>query len=223
MLPPNPPRPFSLVDALFLVAAIAVGLALDRSLSLLEHVYTNTAVMGHEGYGALSSGRGDGEPRYFSHPPGPWAPGSSWQYLPVYVHLVSYRLTPILFAWTVGVAGLSFRGPRAPLRELARRPEVVTGAAVVASLLVSAAQYPRMLIEQPGFILHGWHWWWATWSSVVRAAGFAVAMAWLPLAARGSSSEGRGWLARLGRVVAACWVGVGLLDVLASWLGAVIR
>ncbi len=159
MLPPNPPRPFSLVDALFLVAATAVGLALDRSLSHLEHVYTNTSVITYEGYGALSSGLSSGEPRFYSPPPGFWPPGSPWRHLPLYVHLISCRLTPILFAWTVGVAGLSFRGPRAPLRGLARRPEVVTGAAVVASLLVSAAQYPGMLIEQPGFILHGWHWW----------------------------------------------------------------
>jgi hypothetical protein len=61
-------------------------------------------------------------------------------------------------------------------------------------------------------------WWFLTWFDVPRAAGYAVALAWITLALTGRFEADRGWQDRLGRLLGSCWIGLGFLSLLASWL-----
>ena len=94
--------------------------------------------------------------------------------------------------------------------------------AFVASAVVTVVGYPPLLIEASGpWTISSWAWryWWVyTWFALPRHAGFAVALAWLGLVLGGRWVSDRGWLDRAGRALGWCWIVMGSLSLLSSWL-----
>ncbi len=56
------------------------------------------------------------------------------------------------------------------------------------------------------------------WFNLPKWAGFAVAACWVTLALGNRFEAGGEWRDRLGFVLGGCWIGLGLLSLLASWL-----
>ena len=73
---------------------------------------------------------------------------------------------------------------------------------------------------RPGRYWDTWAWMMLMWSSLPRTAGLAVVLAWLLLWQGGRWKNDSGWLDRLGRVLGACWIGLGLANVTATWFRA---
>jgi hypothetical protein len=106
-------RRFSVLDAMILVAATAVGLAGIRAYSPAFCSY-----------------------QYTSIPPPPWL---NW--LAVVLSNWAFYLSPLPAAWTLAALMLRLRSPRPHVRRLMRQPGTVAGIAATMLILIGVVHY----------------------------------------------------------------------------------
>ena len=219
-VPMTRPRRFTLLDALALVMATAAGLAATRSLFDIKYVSDLASVEIRDGtrcgwvIAALSPSDA-ARPQALSH-------ATYWS------QRLAFWPCPCLAAWTLAVLTLASLPPHPPWRRLLRRPGIQAGLAWVAGLSAVAIASPPTVFRWSGlFSAAGggpmpplnWRGWWVhTWFALPGAAGLAVAVSWLSLAISGRWAADGAWPDRLGRLLGACWIGLGVLRLLASWV-----
>jgi hypothetical protein len=228
-------RPFTLVDAMILVAATAASFALGRDVIAVDSINSSMAWCLPE-QRFLHYGR---NARYDSvkDPIGRgYRPMSYW------TQRLALWPCPMLAAWTVATLGLTFLCAHPLSHRLLRRPGALAGVAFIVALAGTAAVFPQTLIERRGgqsefyrgpswatasserpakandVIIYGREWWIATCFALPRTAAFAVGVAWLALVASGRWRMGSGWLDRSGVVLGASWIFLGSVGVISSWL-----
>src|SRR5262245_48409691 len=108
----TPKRYFTLVDAIILIAAAAVGLALLRP-AFNELKFLGEFMLGKSGWEGIAM---------------------SFLYRLLYA-------PPLLIAWSVGTLALSLRQPRPPLHILTRSAGFVVNTAVLVGLLLAFFDY----------------------------------------------------------------------------------
>jgi hypothetical protein len=211
-------RPFGLSDALLLVAATALGLALTRSLSGFLAIDRSESInyrsngptpIGHR----FTLSRAYGEIR---------PPTSQVAHVRFWIERAAFWPCPCLLAWTSVVLARGVLPPRRPRFKSLRQPGIMAGVACLAAFCLAALESPGMLVTwwpksaPPEF--HWEDWWLFTWYALPRSAGYSVALTWLVLILSGCWAANRGWLDRLGRFIGLCWIGLALLTELASCL-----
>jgi len=212
MTPKPRSRPFTLLDALALVMATAIGFAATRSLADLQwtSILASVDITGGNRAGWVVAA--------FS--PSNTARPQGLSYATYWSQRIAFWPCPCLAAWTLAVLALALRRPRPPRRRLLRRPGTLAGLAWMASFFAVALVSPPTLFRWSGLLPpFDWQGWWVlTWLALPKAAGFAVAISWLTLTLSGRWVADRGWPDRLGRLLGSCWIGLGVLRLLASWL-----
>jgi hypothetical protein len=212
-------RPFTLLDALILIAATAVGFGLTRGLSGMAMITSRDSV-----YFANErpefSGHADDNSSYYTDAHG----RHLCRYWSGLVMFCSQRTAlwpcPTLAAWTLAVMILALVRPRPPRRRLFDRPGAVAGVAFVAAFAALTLIFPQSLIfyRSSGWSVH-WRCWWAMICfTLPRSAALAVSVSWLTLALVGRWRPDRRWLDRLGRLLGGCWIVLGVLRVISSWI-----
>jgi hypothetical protein len=106
-------RRFSVLDAMILVAATAVGFGGIRACSPAFYSYQYTPI-----------------------PPPPWL---NW--LAVVLSNWAFYLSPLPAAWTFAALVLRLRSPRPPLRRLMRQPGTVASFAATMLILIGVVHY----------------------------------------------------------------------------------
>lgn len=213
MAPSPRSRPFTLFDALALVLATAVGLAVTRSLAIFEYATRlDRVVFPDRSFGFMRILDG--------YSPSVKLPSEGISFATYWSQRVAFWPGPCLAAWTLAVLALALRPPRPPRRRLLRRPGTLAGLAWIASFFAVAVVSPPTVFlwsgRLPPFDWQGW--WVLTWLALPKAAGLAVAVSWLTLALSGRWVADRGWPDRLGRALGSCWIGLGVLRLLSSWM-----
>ena len=214
-------RRFTLLDCLVLLAATASGFAATRSLAGLQAIDRMETV--------------DYKDRGSEDPPGKltvfksqyYARGSRFPTWGTHMAYWAQRVTlwpcPCLAAWTLAVLTLTSCTSRIPGHQMLRRPGMIAGLAWIMGFCTLAVASPGILLAEwalPGAArtVYWRDWYFLTWFDLPRAAGFAVALAWITLAFSGRFEAECGWQDRLGRLLGSCWIGLGFLSLLASWL-----
>jgi hypothetical protein len=194
-------RRFTLLDAMLLVVAAAVGLTLAR-VTLPDQTSIKT-------------------------PPTPVAPAypAGVHSLPALIKLreilgsavtASATVSPSIMAFTIAVLFLRFRKPRPRSRLIFRHPGAMgCSAAFLALLIAILALTPTTLqsLGKPNF--HGWMF--NVWLIISRGAGMAVAGAWLTLAMSGQWRAAGDWIERMGQVLSVAWMLALLLEIALAW------
>jgi hypothetical protein len=213
-------RRFTLLDALALVMATAAGLAATRSLVDIKYLSDLASV-------EFRAGARSGwvvaafSPSDAARPQG-ISQATYWS------QRLAFWPCPCLAAWTLAVLALAFLPPHPPRRRLLRRPGILAGLAWIASFSAVGIAAPPTVFRWSGLLrpfrgepippLH-WRGWWAhTWFALPRAAGLAIAISWVSLALSGRWAAARGWPDQVGRLLGWCWIGLGVLRLLSSWL-----
>jgi hypothetical protein len=106
-------RRFSVLDAMILVAATALGLGGIRGCSPEFYSYQYTPI-----------------------PSPPWL-----RWLAVVLSNWAFYLSPLPAAWTLAALVLRLRSPRPPLRRLMRQPGTVAGVAATILILIGVVHY----------------------------------------------------------------------------------
>jgi hypothetical protein len=106
-------RRFSVLDAMILIAATAVGLGGIRVYSPAFYTYQYTPI-----------------------PPPPWV---NW--LAVVLSNWAFYLSPLPAAWTLAALVFRLRAPRPPLRRLMRQPGAVANSAATMLILIGIVHY----------------------------------------------------------------------------------
>ena len=212
-----PPRPFSLRDALILIAATAAGLAMTRDLTYLEgaghEVSTNVKLgVGKTlGYGTHFfdydfSIRDRMVPRRLSDRMG----------------LVVLWPMPCLTALTLSVLASGFGRTRWDVRG----PCEALGVAVVLALAFNAVLFPSILQEvvfpsRPGRVFAVWlNWRVLFWYTLPKPAGLAVAASWSCLWLSGPRETFHRWQDHAAAWLGALWIGLAVTSLAANWVRA---
>lgn len=208
-------RRLSTSDALVLVAATAIGLAVVRTIeaSAFSSIISSTSVVIWTGPNQVTTASGVLQD-YWQREGG--APGVMLSY---WGQRLSLWCAPCLASWTLAVLGLSCVHRRGD----PWRPGGVAGAAVLLALSCAAVSRPEMLFyyraRPAGPIYLDWlPWWLSLWLSAPRLAGFAVAASWSSLALAGGWKPERGWVDVAGRLLGSAWLVLGLAGLLTTWL-----
>jgi hypothetical protein len=191
-------RRMTLVDAMVLVAAAAVGFAVVQVV-----------------FKVLVGGS-------------PWVPenlfvfsAQGWTAFDVVVRATDLLalILPIVAAWTVSVPVLRLRKPRRRWRQVASEPGTVACLAALAATIWSALASAFALAldfslprgQQAPTI--DWFYWLRRWviNRVFVDIGLAVTITWMILAASGRWRRAGDWLDRLGRVLGIAWLIIGLV------------
>ena len=150
-------------------------------------------------------------------------------YAAYWAQRVSFWACPCLTTWTVAVAILAFVPPRPAVRRLMRRPGVMASIAFIVAFTALSIAMPSSLIEpaprfypERGTELYWDDWWIAVCFALPRVAALCVAVSWVTLAASGRCRRQGEWLDRLGTALGVCWLGLGLMRIVASALEAFV-
>lgn len=180
-------RKFSLLDAMILVAATGVGLALTRGLGNgWPVVLGRIREVGESGFAFTQLGLG----RLLE---------------------LLYVLIPCATLWTLALLVLRLRHPRPTLRHLVRQPGTV---ACCVTTLVVAIDAACVAIA---FLLTWVEWggpspmfglWRITYFIPIHV-GYSVAGSWLMLALTRRWRPEAGWIDRAGRILGIGWIGLG--------------
>jgi hypothetical protein len=194
LTPAIPCRRFTLLDAMFLIAATAVGLGCMRFLD------------------TANGGMPDVVGMLLSHNPAT----SSWDYsFAIFYALEGFK--PLLVTWTLAALSLRLRRPRPRINRLARQPgfaallvaislwgfSMVVGLVGVMVTPLLGWSFPERLI----FALRSGDLGWLGWH-----AGSAVAGVWMIMALGRFARREPGWVDWLGRILGIVWV--------VLWLGS---
>jgi hypothetical protein len=190
-------RPFTLVDAMALVLAVALATAEAR------HRFSDVRFLWGDDWSCVNMG---------------------FVMETVYrLDLVGRAvIVPYLTALTVVLIVLCFFGARSALRRSHRQPGVVALVAavvgIIAAVIIRAGPtlrhfrqpYAQLPFEHTLLILWGW---------CGRLAGLCVVACWVTLALGGRWRPERNWIGRVGRFVGVLWVASLPLWIAYSWLG----
>jgi hypothetical protein len=221
MTPMRRRRPFSLLDSLVLLAATACGFAVTRSLAGLQTIdrmeSVDYLVRGSED---PPGKRTSFKSQYYGR--GAINRPTSGQSLAYWIQRVTFWPCPCLAAWTLAVLPLTSCTSRMPRRQILRRPGMMAALAWIMGFSAAAVTSPGALAAwtSPGgaLTLYWQDWWFLTWFDLPRAAGYAVALSWITLALSGRFKADSGWQDRLGMLLGSCWIGLGFLSLLGSWM-----
>jgi hypothetical protein len=184
-------RPFTVLDAMILVAATAVGIWLGRSTQ--DFVTSDWPVVEWPDYWGKDAGTAYQETRWF-------------------LHRVSLAALPVAWPWTLALLVLRLRRPRPPVRRLIRQPGFAAGVAVTvvtaAIALGGFSTLAELTLWGVGRRGHG------IYDFVFghlcddrpQPCGPAVASAWGVLAVGRMCRREPGWIDRTGAVLGAYWV-----------------
>ncbi|MDG3006867.1 hypothetical protein [Paludisphaera mucosa] len=180
-------RPFGLSDAMILVAAAAIGLALARTpAAFVAHMFS----------------------RMPSRPP--------VHRTFAYLYDGFAAAFPMVAALTLAAILLRFRRPRPTFRRLVRQPGLIACAAAATALVIGLLHSLPVgfnFMGTSGF--DGWTYYASITES--HACDYAVVGAWLATALSGRWRPERSWIDRLGRVLGAAWIGVIVLEFVVTW------
>lgn len=185
----------TLVDAMILVAAAAVGLTVFQVVNKLGMLGSRLIVA-----------------NLFEAPPDGWRP----IYVIVRAQQVLEFLLPIVASWTMAVPLLRLRKPRRAWRRVARAPGMVACLAALAGLVWCTLGAASGFAISRGFsrwhLLPAYHFmsFFVT-DQVFADIGLAVAVAWAVLAVSGRWRPACDWHDRLGRVLGIAWLIIGLV------------
>jgi len=213
-------RPFTLLDSLVLLAATACGLAVTRSLAGLQAIDRMESV-DYQDRGSLDpSGKlTTFKSQYYTRGNGLSTGGMRMAY---WAQRAAFWPCPCLAAWTLALLALTCCASRAPTGRSLRRLGTMAGVAWIMGFSVVAMTSPGVVVAWalPGSVatVYWRDWWFLTWFDLPRAAGYSVAVAWIALVLIGGTEADCGWQDRLGTILGSCWVGLGFLSLLASWL-----
>jgi hypothetical protein len=186
-------RTFSLLDAMVLIAATAIGLG------------------GLRGWVELGAELGESVAT-IAHPEAGWSPWG-WAIYQGY-GLLGEVLLPFCCSWTLALLALRLRGPRPRLRRLARQPGAMACYSAAVGLIPaligvlgwvliwgprSGAGFDSQVWErllEPAFLV------------VPPLAGSAVLGSWATLLLGGRWRAERSWIDRAGRCLGVYWIGV---------------
>jgi hypothetical protein len=196
------PRPFTLLDAMVLVAATAIGLG---ALRAAVGDFTELRQQLRE---SLSSA---------SQTPVGWSP-LSWAIVSGY-GLVATAMVPFCWAWTVALVILRQRRPRPPRRRMGRQPGALACSAA-ALLLVPALVGPLWWCAVTG-LFGSMRYESAEWQKTLAVyfifipalTGFAVIGAWWSLYFGRRWRPESSWIDRVGRALGVYWIATVLLPV----------
>jgi hypothetical protein len=209
-----PARRFTMMDAMLLVAATAIGLGLVREFDRdFTSFIRDTYYQGWESQFGKAVG--------------------------MILRVIALTL-PCALAWTVATLALRLRPPRPPWRRLMRQPGFV--ACLAAPLPAAVAMLHRAVycyldtytnvitphsLPSPPFITHGAitssgmpvdsppEFWSSIFSGISTFTGPAISMtvavAWIILALSGRFRPERSWIDRLGRGLGVFWITVGTI------------
>ena len=212
-------RPFGLSDALLLVAATALGLALTRSLSGFLAIDRWESI-GYRRDGPTPIGHRTTLSRSYGEIGPPHA--SQVAHVRLWIDRVAFWPCPLLITWTLTVLAKAVLSAPRPRFKSLRQPGIMAGVACLAAFCLATLESPMMLVTwwpktaRPEFYLEDW--WLFTWFALPRAAGYSVALTWLVIILSGRWAANRGWLDRLGRFLGLCWIALASLTVLGSCL-----
>lgn len=214
----DPPRRLTLSDLLVLVIAIAVGLAVPRTFGNFVTVRREIGVAYKVGPMTFSN-RAVSTSDYIDRPTAAmFRPPIKGKIISGARQLLIWP-GPCLAALSMVTLVLGLRASCRPLRRVTRRPGMAAGVAVAFAASLALVRCPQLLIEAsgPGVKLYWPEWWLEVWFTLPRLAGLAVATSWLTLALSGRWGAVRGWPDGLGVALGACWIGVALTDLAATW------
>ncbi len=192
------PRTFRLSDAMVLITATAVGLAIFKPYYGVTRVYWLPPVRF--------------APRFLGRVNGLWS--------------CLVLASPFAIAWTLAILGLRLRRPRPRWRRLIRQPGLVAGLLAATVLVFRLAGFatmcwrvgndPRLAVWNPrldrpgGCIVAGdpGLLWFDTdhFLGTMAMIGLAVASSWMLMRASGRWRPERSWIDRAGRVLGWCWI-----------------
>ena len=213
------PRRFTLLDAMALIVAIAVGISITRSFGDFVNIRRSIGI---------SFESNDHSPSNMAYRSATYSSdyidrATATAFPPRSKGEMIYLARQLAFWPATCMAALSLAtlglGLGHALR-LVRRPGLVMAVAVAVAMGAAAVRLPQLLSLKPN-PLQLWRLWWSEfWVTVPRLAGFAVAVAWVTLALGGRWRAGGGWLDRLGVSLGATWIGMAMIDVGAAWFEA---
>jgi len=210
------PRRFTLFDAMALVVAIAVGLAISRNLGNFSTVRRDVDVSFRDGEKSTTSFK-VGTSDYMNRLTAAYFRPPIKGEVIFWARQLYFWPGPCMAGLSLATLGLGV----AQGRRFARRPAMAMAMAVCAALAVAAVRLPFLLGFGPSPLqLHWREWWLELWFTVPRLAGFAVAVSWLTLALGGRWRVSGGWPDRLGVVLGAIWIGMAVMDLGATWYQA---
>jgi hypothetical protein len=217
----SPSLPFGILDALVLVSAIVVAYGTCLGLNQAFWVLAEDVVSLPVGKPPDVTMRWSQNAAYFHNNP----PSNSWFGIAAYwSQMAAFWSCPWLVTLGFAVASLTFIPPRPPFRQVMRYPGAIASVAFVAAFAAFVLAQPGTLIG-PFFHFNSsfnpvQNWLINICFALPRTAALAVAISWLTLAlTRRSLPDSRG-LDRLGTAIGCCWIALGLIRVLASWLAA---
>jgi hypothetical protein len=179
-------RRWTLLDAMLLIAALAVAIAWTRALV------------------PIIRERGDMDSPMWARMP--WQSRLIWW---------PPAATPGLMMGSLFLVYLSARPPRPPWREITQRPGAVVGGAALAAFIVQLAlvvlgkilgQVPGMVRPGPGSAMDQEFLIWRLATDLSGIVGYVVMGAWLTLALGRRWAAESSWSDRAGRLLGACWL-----------------
>ncbi len=208
----RPKRRFTLLDAMVLLAATAVGLAVvvrDAETDLGDNVLARVGdSIGH--YRAVI-------------PVSPETVGWDAESVAIQIPRGLMLMPPMLAAWSMGLLGLRFVSPRPRRRRMAVEAGVLAClAGAMAVGIVTAWRLVWFLTE----VLYGEGWgypWAYSWlyqapAGSTRLVAFSVLVAWTALAWGGLWRRSRDWIERSGRVIGGLWIAAYLGDTVNEYI-----
>lgn len=184
---PFPTRPFGLADAMIVVGASAVGLALAR------------------GPAAFLSAK---LPQLLD----PYPPVHRTMLFLLYGSTAVY---PMVIALTAGAIGLRLRRPRPTCLRLARQPGWIACLAAVLVFLIGLTRRIPVSIRSTGTTLDSFLF--TEWIRASEECGYAVIGAWLTMGLLGRWRPEPSWIDRLGRALGVAWIGAVVLEIATAW------
>jgi len=213
---------FSVVQAMVLVATIAPGLALMRSLpaylTTSEDFQVFHRLTAIPGGGSTSSGWARTSPgtRFFKIPGRPLASRPSY-----WLGHIPYWAGPCLVSLSLATAVLAILRPGPRPGPLADSPGSCTGLAVAVAMAAQAIREKRFDV----IILNSWSIFWSYheafachfWIALPGLAGYSVAIWWLAMALGGRWNREPGAGGSLGRALGWCWIAMALSSEVGAW------
>jgi hypothetical protein len=138
--------------------------------------------------------------------------------------VVRLMLMSTALCCSLALAGLWLRRPRAPWRELGRKPGFVTGVAAIVEVFFQTLTFLDHRIAPH------------RWSTIPASIGYArnyflsagnplliaplIVVSWATLALSGRWSPDRSWLDRAGRGLGVFWIGWAFVEHVLRWVGS---